>query len=169
MAYDRYDRDERSRWSDDRTERGWRGDNRGGPRRARLLGPGERRGRSWFGDDDAERRRRHDTRRDERMGDTDRGNWRGQGRDQDYGATDVAPSLAAAAPIATSTMTATGSGPERAGRQVPLHHRGGLGDRDTNRNWRGEPSGGGRELERNRGGDRGYRPMTGDYGRGDSP
>ena len=94
MAYDRFDRDERSRWSEDRNDRNWRGDNR----------PQDFRGRdergfwdrasdevaSWFGDDDAERRRRQDARRDERFGDGDRSRTtssrdydRGYGRDFD--------------------------------------------------------------------------------------
>jgi hypothetical protein len=73
MAYDRFDREERSRWSedrgDDRFNRNWRGDDRG-PRGERgFWDRASDEVASWFGDDDAERRRRQDTRRDERMGD----------------------------------------------------------------------------------------------------
>src|SRR6185437_12766761 len=92
MAYDRYEtrdapRDERSRWPDD-----------GGPNRSRsAFSQGDNRsdrGRqddrgfwdrasdevaSWFGDEDAERRRRQDQQRDER----ERG-WSGRDRDRDY-------------------------------------------------------------------------------------
>src|SRR6478736_6039691 len=61
MAYDRYD--ERSRWSGDHhseRDRDWRGEDRG---RRDERGFFERAGdevASWFGDDDAERRRRED-------------------------------------------------------------------------------------------------------------
>ena len=84
MAYDRFDprdrsRDERSRWSDDRfsdRNRSMSGDWRG----ERGRGNSDDRGffdrasdevASWFGDDEAERRRREDRMRDER----DRGDW----------------------------------------------------------------------------------------------
>src|SRR4051794_41532030 len=70
MAYDRYDpRDERSRWRGERHQ---------------DRGPGEDRGfferagdeiASWFGDDEAERRRRDDQRMEERE----------RGWDRDYG------------------------------------------------------------------------------------
>ena len=79
MAYDRYDtrdlpRDERSRWRDERFE----GRDRGyGSREDR--GFFERAGdeiASWFGDDEAERRRREDQRMIERE--------RGYGRDRDW-------------------------------------------------------------------------------------
>jgi hypothetical protein len=103
MAYDRYDRrDERPRWrdDDDRSERGWRGDDRG---RRDERGFFERAGdeiSSWFGDDEAERRRREDRMRDERERDfgprgdygreRDRDRFRDRGRDYrpmtgDYG------------------------------------------------------------------------------------
>src|SRR5690242_1848704 len=72
MAYDRFERDERSRWSNDRFGRGR--DERGFWDRASDEVA------SWFGDDHAERRRRQDTRRDERMGDNER-NWRSTNRD----------------------------------------------------------------------------------------
>ena len=88
MAYDRYDtrespRDERSRWRDDRFEgrdRGYSGrEDRGFFERA-----GDEIA-SWFGDDDAERRRRED----QRMMERDRGyrrDWRGgEERSQSFG------------------------------------------------------------------------------------
>jgi hypothetical protein len=79
MAYDRFDRDERPRWSDrgeDRSGRDWRGDDRG-PRAERgFWDRASDQVASWFGDDEAERRRRQD----ERMGGDDRG-WRGNERD----------------------------------------------------------------------------------------
>ena len=68
MAYDRFDRDERSRWTDDRFGRGR--DERGFWDRASDEVA------SWFGDDDAERRRRQDS----RMSDSER-NWRGSNRE----------------------------------------------------------------------------------------
>jgi hypothetical protein len=43
--------------------------------------------------------------------------------------------------------------------------RGGSSERDYNRSWRSENRGSG-EYERDRGGSRGYRPMTGNYGGG---
>src|SRR5690242_17946474 len=78
MAYDRHDtrnapRDERSRWSDDRYENRDRGRSRDD------RGFFERAGdevASWFGDEDAERRRREDRVRYEREG----GGWGSQGR-----------------------------------------------------------------------------------------
>ena len=77
MAYDRYDtrdapRDERSRWPDDRysdRNRDWRGEHRYHSPDDR--GFFERAGdevASWFGDEDAERRRREDRMRMEREG-----------------------------------------------------------------------------------------------------
>jgi hypothetical protein len=60
MAYDRYDRDERSRWSNDRPDRGGQGE---GGRDRDERGFWDRASdevASWFGDDDAERRRRED-------------------------------------------------------------------------------------------------------------
>src|SRR5881275_452555 len=76
MAYDRFDpRDERSRWSDDcRADRprsmsgDWRGD-RGGRDNPDDRGFFDRASdevASWFGDDEAERRRREDRLREER-------------------------------------------------------------------------------------------------------
>ena len=121
MAYDRYDTRrgsrEQSRYPDERYRDRDFGD------RDRDRGPGERgfferagdEIASWFGDDEAERRRR----RDERMG----------GRDDEFGR-DYEPSR-------------YGRGPDRGRFEW---------DRDDDRDYR--PS---RE--------RGYRPITGDYGR----
>ena len=76
MAYDRYDtrdepRDQRSRWPDDRNfdrDRGWRGERRPFEGRRDDRGFWDRASdevASWFGDDDADRRRRDDQMRDE--------------------------------------------------------------------------------------------------------
>ena len=64
MAYDRYDSDERSRWSnDDRSERGpGAHDNRGARDERGFWDRASDEVASWFGDDAAESRRRHDTR-----------------------------------------------------------------------------------------------------------
>ncbi|HEX8936837.1 MAG TPA: DUF2171 domain-containing protein [Sphingomicrobium sp.] len=147
MAYDRYDtrdapRDERSRWHDERFEarRGERGFfERAGDEVA-----------SWFGDEDAERRRREDQLRLEREGrygrDYNRGYARDYGRDWERDRTQ------------RDWYETRGS-----------NERGGFGERDYNPSWRRELSGPGnreRDWDRERGfGDRGYRPMTGDYGR----
>ena len=78
MAYDRYDpRDERSRWRDERFGDRARNEN--------DRGFFERAGdeiASWFGDDDAERRRREDMRREdgEWNRDADRGRFSGRER-----------------------------------------------------------------------------------------
>jgi hypothetical protein len=145
MAYDRYDRDERSRWSDDRYDRG-RGERGFWDRAGDEVA-------SWFGDEEAERRRREDARRDERTRDTDRG-WfggeheRGQYRDRDFG---------------------RGFGRDRdreRGRRDWYetrgpNERGGFSESDYNPRWRREFSSRERDWDRDR------RPMTGDYGRGD--
>ncbi|HET7606017.1 MAG TPA: DUF2171 domain-containing protein [Sphingomicrobium sp.] len=153
MAYDRYDRDERSRWGNDRDDRNWRREDRDRGRDER--GFFERAGdeiSSWFGDEDAERRRRQDTRRDERMGGSDRDRDRGYGRDGDR------------------DRSAYGGG--RSDRDFNydrgVFNRGGSSERDYNPGWRRDLWGGGernrgRDFDRER--DRSYRPMTGDYGR----
>jgi hypothetical protein len=71
MAYDRYDRDERSRWSDERSDRNGR-ENRGGDDRG-FWDRASDEVASWFGDEDAERRRRQDQMREDR-------NWGDSGR-----------------------------------------------------------------------------------------
>jgi hypothetical protein len=150
MAYDRYDRDERSRWSEDRFDRGGRRDERGFWDRASDEVA------SWFGDDDAERRRRQDNRRDESMSETDRG-WSGRNRDREYG---------------------RGYGRDFDRDRDPTFFGGGRSDRDFNydrgrfgsdRDFdRNRSLGSDRERERERFRERAYRPMTGDYGRGES-
>ena len=159
MAYDRYDtrdapRDERSRWRDDRFGEHDRG--RG------ERGFFERAGdevASWFGDEDAERRRREDQMRELRgrgsMGrdrDFDRGYGRerfSSDRDQGYRA------------------DRDRSWYETRG----LNERGGFSERDYNPGWRrelgGERNWRDREGGWDRGRDAGYRPMAGDYGRSD--
>jgi hypothetical protein len=153
MAYDRYDardrpRDERSRWQDERnSERGrgeWRGEHED-------RGFFERAGdeiASWFGDEEAERRRREDQmmrEREERFG-SSRDHGRGEYRGRTF---------------------ASDRGPERErerGWREPyqMAGRGGFSESDYNPSWRREL---GRGSERER--ERGYRPMTGDYGRGE--
>jgi hypothetical protein len=142
MAYDRYDtrdasRDERSRWSDnsDRHGRGGRDErgffNRAGDEIA-----------SWFGDEEAERRRREDQLRDEReRGFSGRSSDYARSWDRDRGRRDWYETRG-------------------------LNERGGFGEGDYNPSWRRELSGPGnreRDWDRERGRD--YRPMTGDYGR----
>jgi hypothetical protein len=178
MAYDRYDRDERSRWSDDRSERGWRGDNRGGRDERGFWDRASDEVASWFGDDDAERRRRQDSRSDERTGENER-NWRGNNREwqhdreraenRDYGRD------------RDRTFFGGGRGDRDFnedrdrfrsqqrdagwGDKFRTSDRGGFSEGDYNRNWRSELSGQNRDRNPERGS--GYRPMTGDYGRGD--
>ena len=166
MAYDRYDRDERSRWpedrSADRSRRDFRGDHRGHDDRG-FWDRASDEVASWFGDDDAERRRREDRMREERdgghrsrehsafgrgWGDSDRDSGRdydrGYGRDYDR-----------------DRASFRDHQRERdRSRDRGVFNRGGSSDRDYNRDWRGDYPGN-RERER---GD--YRPMAGDYGRG---
>jgi hypothetical protein len=143
MAYDRYDRgDDRQRWRDDsNSERAWRGNDRSGRRDER--GFFERAGdeiSSWFGDDDAERRRREDQMRDQRergFGGQDRN--RDRDRDRDWN--------------------------ENRG----LFSGGGSSERDYGRGSLSGMWNRGRDDHRSdRFGERDhdYRPMTGDYGRG---
>jgi hypothetical protein len=167
MAYDRYDRDEHLRWSDDRSDRGRGRDERGFWDRASDQVA------SWFGDDDAERRRREDNRGDERMGRSERG-WtgsngdRGSGRNYDRDRSSYG-----------SDQSSYGGG--RSDRDFNydrgVFNRGGSSERDYNPGsrrelWgsrdRNESRGSDRDFERNRDMQGGYRPMTGDYGRGDN-
>jgi hypothetical protein len=171
MAYDRYDRDERSRWSGDRTDRNFRTDY---DRGRDYRGDRDDRGfwdrasdevASWFGDDDAERRREHDQRHDERgsgergrdrgavggswSGSPDRDYDRGYGRDYDR-----------------DRASYRDQNYDRG-----VFNRGGSSDRDYNPSWKRELWGArdwddGRERDRSRSSGRGYRPITGDYGRG---
>jgi hypothetical protein len=172
MAYDRYDRDERSRWSDDRSEdrsgRGWRGEHRGHRDERGFWDRASDEVASWFGDDEAERRRRQDQRRDERMG-GGRGEWRSadrepaSGRDYDRGyGRDYDRDRA------EHDRDQSSFGGGRSDRDFNydrgVFNRGGSSERDYNRGWKGElRSGGDRDRSFDRG--RGYRPMTGDYGR----
>ena len=155
MAYDRFDRDERSRWSDDRSERGLRGDHRGRDDRG-FWDRASDEVASWFGDDDADRRRREDEMRDER----DRGHARrsdgrsafatGYGRDSDRDRE-----------LSRSR--------ERSdwGDKFRTSDRSGFDERSYNPDWRGDFAGrGDRDFNRSRASERDYRPMTGDYGRG---
>jgi len=170
MAYDRYDtrdapRDERSRWSDDRTS----DRNRSGRDERGFF---ERAGdevASWFGDEDAERRRREDRMRDQREG-----GWSGRDRDYDRG-------------YGRDWDRDRNSSMRNRDDDRGFHDRGwergeGRGysasARDYNPSWRRE-LGGDRDRDRSdrergfenrdrsrREQDRGYRPVTGDYGRG---
>jgi hypothetical protein len=140
MAYDRYEtrdapRDERSRWQDERSA----GRDRGGRDDRGFF---ERAGdevASWFGDDDAERRRREDQMREGR----ERG-YGGQSRDFDRG-------------------EGRGEDRDRGFRDRGWERSGGRGnatsERDYNPNSRQEFRGSGDS-------NRGYRPITGDYDRG---
>ena len=174
MAYDRYDtrnapRDERSRWSDDRYSDRDRRPERGSRDERGFF---ERAGdeiASWFGDDEAERRRHQDQQRQEREG-----GWsspeRGSQRDWDR-----------------ERMSRDRDWHRDEGRERGFfggrRDEGDWNQRSENRSWGREMWGGGdRDRERERGRDRdwerersqrserdrGYRPMTGDYGRHES-
>lgn len=159
MAYDRYDtrdssRDERSRWSNDRSSDrdrgGWRGDNRGQRDDRGFWDRASDEVASWFGDDDAERRRRQDQLREDRDY-RDRGAF--TSRDRDYGRDHDRD----------REHQLNRNWYETRG----LNERGGWSESDYNPTWRRElsqGSGGGRDRSfEDR--DRGYRPITGDYGR----
>src|SRR4051794_35135557 len=154
MAYDRYDprdrsRDERSRWSDDRftgrdrpTTGDWRGERGGHPDERGFFDRASDEVASWFGDDEAERRRREDRMRDEREGfrgarPSDYNRERGSDRNRDRDRGDWNDNRGAFA-------------------------AGGSSEEDYNRGWRGELFGGGREQNRFRDRGRDYRPMAGD-------
>jgi hypothetical protein len=214
MAYDRYDtrdapRDERSRWSDDRHDRDWDRDSRSGSGRRDERGFFERAGdeiASWFGDDDAERRRHQDEMRDQRGGgwsSRNRESGRGWGGDRMSGGSHGDPDWNRGRDSdwnrdRGSSMTGMSGGDRDWGRDRSsgmssgedfgrdrhrdrdrdwnenrgLFARGGSSERDYNPSWRRELSGGDRDRSRERGRDfgggrdQGYRPMTGDYGRG---
>jgi hypothetical protein len=160
MAYDRHDtrnapRDERSRWSDDRYENR----DRGGSRDDR--GFFERAGdevASWFGDEDAERRRREDRMRYEREG----GGWGSQGRS--FGRRDQGRDWNRERGFDHGFDRDRDQDRDRNWYQTRgLNERGGWSESDYNPSWRRELGGRDRD-DRDR--DRGYRPMTGDYGRG---
>jgi hypothetical protein len=164
MAYDRYDPRDRSRnedrWSDDRSSGRWQSrdwNERSGRGNPDDRGFFERAGdevASWFGDEDAERRRREDRMREEREG--GHGGWRSP----------------------TSHDRERDSGQRNRDRDWNDNRgafaRGGSSESDYNRGWRRElERGGDREQNRFRDerfpeGGRDYRPMAGDYGRSDS-
>ncbi|GAA3895081.1 hypothetical protein GCM10022276_12710 [Sphingomonas limnosediminicola] len=141
MAYDRYDprdtrRDERARWRDDNPsdERGW---GRGGRDERGFF---ERAGdeiASWFGDDDAERRRDRDDPR---------------GPDRSWSLRDRGQDLRDRERERMSDRDNRDFGRSRSflGREEDSNFRG--PDSDRERDW-------------SRGQERSYRPMAGDYGR----
>jgi len=168
MAYDRFDRDERSRWSNDRFGRGR--DERGFWDRASDEVA------SWFGDEYAERRRRHDS----RMTDNER-NWRGNDRDWEQDRESARNQDRDYGQDRDRTFYGGGRSDRDFNYDRGVFNRGGssdrdyspgarrdlVGARDDNRDWnRNRSAGPDRDSDRNRGVDRGYRPMTGDYGRG---
>lgn len=174
MAYDRFDRDERSRWSDDRFGR--ERDERGFWDRASDEVA------SWFGDEDAERRRRQDS----RMSDNER-NWRGINNERDRETAQNRDYHYDRGTRRDYDRDRTFYGGRRSDRDFNydrgVFNRGGSSERDYNPGWRREQSGPraesrdwdrnrsfghDRELDRGRSADRGYRPMTGDYGGGTS-
>ncbi len=154
MVYGRDERDprERSRFDEQRErsgrfdeprERSWRGGQSGSER-----GFFERAGdeiSSWFGDDEAERRREMDER-----GGGGRGFFRGQDRDDDR-----------------EHGRARFAGPDRYRDEAPRRPYSGRPSersepfRERNREMNREMGGRRPDMDR----DRGYRPMTGDYGR----
>lgn len=146
MAFDRYDRDtrrdERSRWSDDRDRgRGWGGEHRSSDDRG-FWDRASDEVASWFGDDDAERRRRGDHGHGSGWGGDNRDADRDRERHRERGN--------------QSWLETRGS-----------NERGGFAERDYSPSWREELSGqGNRERNWDRERSRDYRPMTGDYGRG---
>jgi hypothetical protein len=91
MAHDRYDnRDERSRWRDERSDREFRGRGRGDEDRGFFERAGDEIA-SWFGDDEAERRRHEDQRfegRDRGWGRDERPRFEGRERGWDRGRSD---------------------------------------------------------------------------------
>ncbi|HET9811418.1 MAG TPA: DUF2171 domain-containing protein [Sphingomicrobium sp.] len=193
MAYDRYDtRRGRSDYDRDRERGDWRGDYDSRGRRD-DRGFFERAGdeiASWFGDEDAERRRRHDERmergpgrdrdydRDRQpygrsRGDHDRGrfeqedrkarpmNWTSSDRDYRSGYAGYDRDYTARGGLSGTSrdyMSPTG----------PSFGYGGSFGAGTDRGYGSGGWGseyGGNDRDR----DRGYRPMTGDYGRSESP
>lgn len=176
MAYDRYDtrgapRDERSRWRDDdrSSNRDWRSEGRserGGNERGFFERAGDEIA-SWFGDEDAERRRHQDQSRDDPRGSSgsnerdyrrspdqgrDRGAMFGRDDERDWG-----------------RHRPTGNRQyerETTDRQWERGQSRGYStsERDYNPSGRSELGGRDRHRDEQRGGG-GYRPMTGDYGR----
>lgn len=176
MAYDRYDtrdapRSERSRWSDDDRyvdrQRGWHDDDRGSRGDRGIF---ERAGdeiASWFGDDEAQRRRHHD------LGDGDRQDrgWTAKSdeNDRNYSRNDNRSSTRDFGRDRSADYERRSNWNDNRG----MFARGGSSASDYDRNWRREFSGRGddhgradRELDR--GWSDRYQPITGDYGRGGS-
>jgi len=155
MAYGRDERDPRERSRFDEQERSSRFDE---PRdRYSRGGQGGERGfferagdeiSSWFGDDEAERRREMD----ERSRGGGRGDYRAQGRDD----------------FSEQGRARFARAEERGSRfrdEAPRRPYSGRPERsEMGREYGREMSGRRSEMER----DQGYRPMTGDYGRGSS-
>jgi len=178
MAYDRYE---------NRRDRDWRGSSDYDRGRRDERGFFERAGdeiASWFGDDDAERRRREDERMNRGSGwNRDRGYERGYGRDFDRDRSGARPmnwtssdrdhrSGRSGYAGYDRDMSARGgfagsSNPDYMSPTGPSFGYGGTYGAGTSS---GYGSGGfGREYEgSDRDSDRRYRPMAGDYGRSDS-
>ena len=158
MAYDRYDtrdapRDERSRWREDRNE--GRGDRGFFERAGDELA-------SWFGDEEAERRRRDDRMRDQRED-----GWGNRERERDHGSygRDWNRDQFSSDRHWRDREQASRSDRDRDWYETRgLNERGGFSDRDYNPSWRRELSGPG-NRDRGELRERDYRPMTGDYGR----
>lgn len=174
MAYDRYDRDKHSRWQDDRSgrdrdrderSRGERGSGRGHEDRGFFERASEEIS-SWFGGGSD-----HDRHGDEHRSDRDRGSWRPErsNRDEDRGyGRDYERDRAQARQGQRHRQSDQDFNRDRG-----VFSRGGSSEEDYNRGWSRNLWGGGdhrpdleRDQERGRSGS-GYRPMTGDYGRGD--
>ena len=159
MAYDRNDRrdaprDERSRWPEGRQsdrDHNWRGNHPRYEDRQGERGFLDRAGdqiASWFGDEDAERRRREDQMREERE-------RRFSGQSSDYGRND-----------SRERGGTSDRGQSNWYQTRGLNERGGFSEGDYNPSWQRELSGPGnreRDWDRERRYD--YRPMTGDDGR----
>jgi len=170
MAYDRYDTrqppsDERSRWSGERDRewsgrrQGWRGDEQGRNDDRGFWDRASDEVASWFGDDEAERRRRQDHSRDDSY-DRGRDRFSSQNRDHEHGSD-------------RDYDRDRSRGPGRYrdwNDNRGVFAGGGSSERDYDRNWRREFAGPGFDRDRaDRELDRGwsdrYRPITGDYGR----
>jgi hypothetical protein len=176
MAYDRYDtrdapRDERSRWRDERSDHRRRaGEGRSGRGGDEDRGFFERAGdeiASWFGDDEADRRRREDQMRDDpgRRGPPPRGH----DREEEHRRSRERMSGSEREP--GRHQPAGGRDDDRGFHDRGWERGSGRGyaasERDYNPSWQRELGGRDRDRDRDRerGHERGYRPMTGDYGR----
>ena len=183
MAYDRYDSRRDREWRGSDNDRNW---DRGGRRDER--GFFERAGdeiASWFGDDDAERRRREDDRMNRggwgRDREDDRSAFRGSGRDRDF---DRDRSSARPMNWTSSDRDYRSGRSGYAGYDRDMSYRGGFAGTSTPDymsptgpsfgyggsygagTGSGYGSGGfGRGYDRDS--ERSYRPMAGDYGRSD--